>query len=109
MTITEISLVTIAGSLFILVLFLIGLLVCVQRTISLIKRDFHSLAVKGKSTIHGIKNLTTGSLNFLAQASGKGGKRSKKDEKVMNWLSIGMGLYSLASKYFGKQKRGKKR
>lgn len=107
MTITEISLLSIAGSQIVLVLFLIGTLIITCRSISLIKKDFHSLAVKGKSTIHSIKDLTTGSLKFLGQS---GNKRLKKDEKAMNWLSVGMGLYTLASKYFGsKTKKRKKR
>ncbi len=100
MTITEISLVSIAGSLIILVLGCIGVFIYIQRCASLIKRDVHSLTVKGKATIHSIKDLAAGSLNLIAQR-----KRSKKNEKVLNWVAIGMSLYQLASKYFGKRRR----
>ncbi|HSX04757.1 MAG TPA: hypothetical protein VLG76_08530 [Rhabdochlamydiaceae bacterium] len=107
MTITEISLISIASSLIILVLFFVGILIGIQRSVSVLKRDFHSITLESKATIHKIKDLTVGSLKFLATS--KNNKKAKKTATAMNWLAIGITLFDLATKYFKKHKRLKKR
>ncbi|HSX12742.1 MAG TPA: hypothetical protein VLF61_04550 [Rhabdochlamydiaceae bacterium] len=108
MTISDISLITIAGSLTILVLFFVGTLISILRAISLVKRDFHAISTEGRETIHNIKDITSGSFHLLSDSK-KGKKGQKKPSNVMNWIALGITLLSIACKFFGKSKKTKKR